>query len=47
MTKNVFWMKKVKTQLQQNKIKHENTCQSRELKPGPFAPKLDVLPLHQ
>jgi len=34
----VFLDKKVKTQ-QQQKIKHKNPCQSRELNPGPLAPK--------
>jgi len=28
------------------KIKHKNTCRSRELNPGHLAPKADALPLH-
>jgi len=27
-------------------IKHKNPCQSRELNPGPLAPKAGALPLH-
>ena len=29
-----------------HKIKHKNPCLSRELNPGPLAPKADGLPLH-
>ena len=47
VTKNVFQDKKVKntTTTKQN-IKHQNICRSRELNPGPLAPKADALPLH-
>ena len=45
VTNNVFLDKKVKTQPKQ-KIKHKNPCRSRELNPGPLAPKADALPLH-
>ena len=41
VTKNVFLDKKLKTQQQQKKkIKHKNTCRSRELNPGFLAPKV-------
>ena len=47
VTNNVFMDKKVKTQQQQNKkIKPKNPSRSRELNPGPLAPKADALPLH-
>ena len=41
-----FWTKKVKTQQQQQNIKHRNPCRSRELNPEPFAAKADALRLH-
>jgi len=31
-------------ELQQNKKQHKNRCRSRELNPGPLAPKADELP---
>jgi len=40
-TKNVFLDKNIKTQ---KKIKHKNSCRSRELNPGPFAPQADASP---
>jgi len=43
--KNVF-LEKVKTQQQRNKKTHKNLRRSRELNPGPFAPKADPLSLH-
>ena len=33
-------------QQQHTKIKHENPCRSRELNPGPLAPKAVALPVH-
>jgi len=44
--KNVFWTQKTTTHQQQNnKIKLKNPCRTRELNPGPLAPKADALPL--
>jgi len=37
--------RKVETTTQQ-KIKHKNPCRSRNLNPGPLAPKADALSLH-
>ena len=48
VTNNVFLDKKLKkpTSTTKQKIKHKNTCRSRELNPGPLAPTADALPLH-
>jgi len=46
VTHYVFLDKKVKTQQQQQQIKHKNPCRRRELNPGPFPLKADASPLH-
>jgi len=47
VTNSVFWTKgKNTTTTTKQKIKHKNPCRSRELNPGPLAPKADALPLH-
>jgi len=42
----VFWTKSKNTTTTKPKIKHKNPCRSRELNPGPLAPKADALSLH-
>jgi len=41
-----FRTKSKNTTTTKQKIKHKNPCRSRELNPGPLAPKADALPLH-
>ena len=43
---NVLMDKSKNTTTTKQKIKHKNTCRSRELIPGLLAPKADALPLH-
>ena len=46
VTNNVFFWQKIKnTTTTKQKNKHKNLCRSRELNPGPPAPKADALPL--
>ena len=42
-----FWTKYVKLTTTKTNIEHKNPSRSRELNPGPLAPKSDALPLHQ
>jgi len=46
VTNNVFWDKKLKQNNSKTKNQTLNPCRSRELNPGPLAPKVDALPLH-
>jgi len=46
VTNNVFTDKSKNKTTTKQKIKHKNPCRSRELNPGPLAPKADALPLH-
>ena len=46
VTNNVFLDEKVKTQQQNKKTKHRNPYRSRELNPGPFAPKANAFSVH-
>jgi len=46
VTKMYFWTKSKNLTTAKLNIKHKNPCWSRELNPGPLAPKADALPLH-
>ena len=47
VTNNVLFDKTLKnTKTAKQKIKHKNACRSRELNPGPLAPKAGAIPLH-
>jgi len=41
-----LWTKSKIITTTEQKIKHKNPCQDRELNPGPLTPKADALPLH-
>ena len=46
VTKMFLWTKSKNLTTAKLNIKHKNPCLSRELNPGPLAPKADELPLH-
>jgi len=45
VTSNVFFDKSKNTSTTKQKIKHKNSCRSRELNPEQHAPKAGALPL--